>query len=162
MTPSVMPSRAVADGSLTLDVQVACEGVDLPSEIDFRRWAKAALAGAAVDAAAEITLRIVDEAEGAALNQRYRKKAGPTNVLAFPYDVETEQDLHGDLVMCAPVVQREAREQGKTAAAHWAHMCVHGILHLCGYDHATQDEADVMEGLETSILVGLGFPRPYE
>lgn len=147
---------------LTLDVQVACEGDGLPSAADFRRWANAALAGAAADGAAEITLRIVDEAEGAELNQRYRKKSGPTNVLAFPYEAVGRNDLHGDLVMCASVVRREAREQGKTAEAHWAHMCVHGILHLRGYDHATQDEADVMEGLETSILVGLGFPRPYE
>ena len=157
-----MPSRAAVDRTLTLDVQVACTGEEPPSEIDFRRWVKAALAAADDDVAAEITLRIVDESEGAELNQRYRRKTGPTNVLAFPYDVQTDHHLHGDLVMCAPVVQREAREQGKLAEAHWAHMCVHGILHLCGYDHATQDEAVVMEGLETSILVGLGFPRPYE
>ncbi len=161
MTPNVMPSRAAADMPLTLDVQVACECHGLPPAADFRRWANAALAAAA-DGAAEIAIRIVDEAEGAELNQRYRKKAGPTNVLAFPYAAAGRNDLHGDLVMCATVVQREAREQGKTAEAHWAHMCVHGILHLSGYDHATQDEADVMEGLETSILVGLGFPRPYE
>ncbi len=150
------------DKSLSLDVQYACEDAGLPLAVDFRRWAKAALAGAGAGGAVEIVLRIVDEGEGAALNQRYRNKSGPTNVLAFPYAVAADHDLHGDLVMCATVVQREAREQGKQAGAHWAHMCVHGILHLRGYDHATQDEADVMEGLETSILVGLGFPRPYE
>jgi probable rRNA maturation factor len=160
MTTNAMPSRPAA--ALSLVVQIACEGEDLPAVADFRRWARAALAVAGADAAAEITLRIVDEAEGAELNQRYRGKSGPTNVLAFPYAVGTDHDLHGDLVMCAPVVRREAREQGKALEAHWAHMCVHGILHLCGYDHATQDEADVMEGLETSILEGQGFPRPYE
>jgi probable rRNA maturation factor len=148
--------------SLSLDVQYACEGDGLPPAAGFRRWAKAALAAAAAGASAEIAIRLVDEMEGAELNQRYRRKAGPTNVLAFPYAVAADHDLRGDLVMCAPVVQREAREQGKVAEAHWAHMCVHGILHLCGYDHATQDEAVVMEGLETSILEGLGFPRPYE
>ena len=148
--------------SLTLDVQYACEGADLPPEIDLRRWARAALAAAAAHVHAEIVIRLVDEAEGAELNRRYRKKTGPTNVLAFPYAPATDQDLHGDLVMCATVVRREAREQGKEPRAHWAHMCVHGILHLCGYDHTTQDEAVVMEGLETSILEGLGFPRPYE
>ncbi len=157
-----MQSRPAVDKALSLDVQVACEDAGLPSPADFRCWAKAALASARVAGAVEIVLRIVDEAEGAELNQRYRKKPGPTNVLAFPYAVAADHDLHGDLVMCATVVQREAREQGKQAEAHWAHMCVHGILHLRGYDHATQDEADVMEGLETSILVGLGFPRPYE
>ncbi len=156
-----MPSRLVARKSLSLDVQVACEVDGLPAAAAFRRWAKAALAAAA-EGTAEIAIRIVDEVEGAELNQRYRRKAGPTNVLAFPYTPATGHDLHGDLVMCAPVVQREAREQGKAAEAHWAHMCVHGILHLCGYDHTTQDEAVVMEGLETSILEGLGFPRPYE
>ena len=155
-----MQTRPVVDKSLSLDVQYACGDAGLPLAADFRRWAKAALPVAT--GAVEIVLRIVDEDEGAALNQRYRNKSGPTNVLAFPYAVSAEHDLHGDLVMCAPVVQREAREQGKQAGAHWAHMCVHGILHLRGYDHATEDEADVMEGLETSILVGLGFPRPYE
>lgn len=146
--------------ALALDVQYACDRHGLPKTADFRRWAQAALADA--PAAAQIVVRIVDETEGAELNQRYRGKAGPTNVLAFAYRAANDQDLHGDLVMCAPVVQREAQAQGKPATAHWAHMCVHGILHLRGYDHATQDEADVMEGLETSILAGLGFPGPYE
>ena len=157
-----MLSRPVAAMPSTLEVQVVCGRAGLPRTADFRHWVHAALTGEGAPATAEIVLRIVDEAEGADLNQRYRNKPGPTNVLAFPYAAVTEHDLRGDLVMCAPVVQREAREQGKETRAHWAHMCVHGVLHLRGYDHATQDEADVMEGLETSILVGLGFPRPYE
>ena len=157
-----MLSRMVATAPLTLDVQFVCGRAGLPRTTDFRHWVNAALAGVGAPTTAEIVLRIVDQAEGADLNQRYRSKPGPTNVLAFPYEAATEHDLRGDLVMCAPVVQSEAREQGKASHAHWAHMCVHGVLHLRGYDHATQDEADVMEGLETSILVGLGFPRPYE
>jgi probable rRNA maturation factor len=113
---------------------------------------------------AEVSLYIVDEAEGEELNSQYRGKDYPTNVLSFPADIPEEVGvpLLGDLVVCAPVVEREAQEQGKTLAAHWAHMLVHGTLHLLGFDHIDDDEADAMEQLETEIITGLGYPAPYQ
>jgi probable rRNA maturation factor len=133
-----------------------------PSRAALARWARAALADLR-RASAVLGVRIVNEAESAALNARYRGRAGATNVLAFPYQAPpgTRSDLLGDLVICAPVVNREARAQGKSAAAHWAHMIVHGIMHLRGYDHRTDAEAAVMERRETAVLRRLGFPNPY-
>jgi probable rRNA maturation factor len=106
---------------------------------------------------------IVDETESQELNFQYRKKNKPTNVLSFPADIPDEVGvpLLGDLVVCAPVVEREAKEQGKTLEAHWAHMLVHGTLHLLGYDHIEDDEANVMEALETRLITQLKFPAPY-
>lgn len=146
---------------LKLDVQYATQSTEVPDKTALARWARAALAGAPVNA--ELTVRIVDEPESAGLNERYRRKQGPTNVLSFPYDEPPAADgrLVGDLVVCAPVVQREARAQGKPETAHWAHMVVHGIMHLRGYDHMDQQEAAVMEGLEVEVLRKLGFPNPY-
>jgi probable rRNA maturation factor len=112
----------------------------------------------------ELVVRIVDEAESAALNDRYRGKPEPTNVLSFPCESPPGLALPhlGDLVICAPVVEREAREQGKPSEAHWAHMLVHGLLHLRGYDHQNEAEAETMEALESAILGQLGYPNPYE
>jgi len=159
-----MSATATSDPMhLQLDLQIACASPSLPSEVDLTRWAAAALAGRRE--AAELTVRVVDEAESAALNETYRGKAGPTNVLSFPFEAPPglpPTDLIGDLVICAPVVEREAAEQGKTLSAHWAHMVVHGVLHLVGYDHIEEAGALQMEGLETAILEGLGFPRPYD
>ena len=106
---------------------------------------------------------MVDTEEMATLNRAYRGKEGPTNVLSFPYDLPPEAGLAllGDIVICAPVVAREAREQGKTLDAHWAHMTVHGALHLLGYDHIDEHEAAAMEALETDILARLDYPCPY-
>ena len=134
---------------------------NVPAEALFQRWAEAA---ADQDPRTELSIRIVDEAESAELNQTYRHKIGPTNVLSFPCEVPAgvPNDLLGDLVICAPVVEREAREQGKPAEAHWAHMVVHGVLHLRGYDHLQDDEAEKMESMEIEILSGLGYPNPYE
>jgi probable rRNA maturation factor len=149
--------------SLDLDLQVACEAADVPDAPRFRAWASAALAGRRE--AAELTIRVVDETEGAELNQRYRGRPGPTNVLSFPFDPPPglpSQELIGDLVICAPVVAREAREQGKPEDAHWAHLVVHGTLHLLGYDHLTDRDAEQMEAMETVVLAALGFPPPYE
>lgn len=149
--------------SLELDVQIALDMPGLPAEAELRRWAEAALAGAGYRREAEITVRIVNEAESAVLNERYRRKQGPTNVLSFPFEApsEVESALLGDIVICAPVVLREAVQQGKTPAAHWAHLVAHGVLHLLGYDH-DEEQAEVMESLETQILAGLGYPDPYE
>ena len=124
----------------------------------FRRWARAALAGDA-----EITLRVVGEREGRRLNRDYRGMDKPTNVLSFPAaPVERQLDgALGDLVICAPVVAAEARAQRKAPDAHWAHMVVHGILHLHGFDHRTAREARAMEGLEVEILRGFGYQDPY-
>ena len=133
----------------------------VPAEALFQQWAEAA-ADKGTDA--ELSVRIVDEAESAELNQTFRHKTGPTNVLSFPCEVPAgvPHDLLGDLVICASVVEREAQEQGKLAEAHWAHMVVHGVLHLRGYDHLQDDEADQMESMEIEILSGLGYPNPYE
>jgi probable rRNA maturation factor len=146
---------------IDLDLQIASVAADLPSEADFLRWASAALAGRD---GAELTVRIVDEAESAELNGAYRHKQGPTNVLSFPFAAPpgVTLPLLGDIVICAPVVAREAREQDKAPTAHWAHMVVHGCLHLLGYDHLVEEEAQRMESLETNILSGLGYPDPYQ
>ena len=122
---------------------------------------RAALAGSG-RGMAEITVRLVDEAESADLNKRYRGKRGATNVLSFTYDLTPgKAGLAGDLVICAPVVQREAAQQDKRPRAHWAHMVVHGILHLRGYDHVHKTDAQIMETSEIRALRRLGFPDPY-
>lgn len=131
----------------------------LPLVKDIRRWALAVLDGRC--SAAEMTVRIVDEEEAARLNSTYRHKRGATNVLSFASGEKNVPEYLGDLVICAPVVTREAREQHKTPAAHWAHMVVHGTLHLLDYDHRDNAEAAVMERLETHILAGLDYPDPY-
>ncbi len=152
---------------LDLDLQVATSATALPDCGDFERWASAALSGRRARAA--LTIRLVDMQESADLNGTYRGRAGPTNVLSFPFDlppgVDPEDpiaDLLGDLIICVDVVQREALEQGKAPPAHWAHMVVHGVLHLLDYDHLNEDDAGEMESLETAILGALGFPSPYE
>ena len=145
----------------TVDIQIACARADLPSEADFTRWVRTSLPRDRQDA--ELTIRIVDIEESHTLNARYRHKDKPTNVLSFPSDLpdELQLPLLGDVVICAPVVAEEARAQGKASEAHWAHMVVHGILHLLGYDHELDQEARLMEGLETDILTGLGYAAPY-
>jgi probable rRNA maturation factor len=156
-----------------LHVERACAADDLPDDGTLTRWVALALAHAdgAPRGAAELGLRIIDDAEAAALNARYRGKPGPTNVLSFPFEVppglppEAAAELAGqlgDLAICAPVLRREAAEQGKPLTAHTAHLLVHGSLHLLGYDHLEAADADGMEALETVILAALGFPPPYE
>lgn len=148
--------------TLTLDIQQASSAAGLPDTDQLRHWAGAALNDRRQEV--ELSLRIVDEPESRQLNHQYRAKDCPTNVLSFPADLPPELDLPllGDLVICAPVVAREAEEQGKSLLAHWAHMVVHGTLHLLGYDHIEDKDAAVMEQLETDILQQLGFPPPYE
>ncbi len=144
-----------------MDVQIASQAHGLPSVAQFEAWARAALADAEIGT--ELTVRIVDEAESAELNRTYRHVSGPTNVLSFPFEApeQIRLPLIGDVVICAPVVAAEAREQSKSLEAHWAHMVVHGILHLRGYDHQNDGDAERMEFEERQILDGLGYPDPY-
>ena len=147
--------------SVTLDVQYEVEAG--PDEDDIRRWVEAALTAEQNAAEVELTVRIVGVDEMTELNARYRHKTGPTNILSFPFEAPpgVELNLLGDLVIAAPVVVNEAREQHKTESAHWAHMVVHGTLHLLGYDHQAQIEAEDMEAREISILHSLGYSNPY-
>ncbi|MHB8550345.1 MAG: rRNA maturation RNase YbeY [Acidiferrobacterales bacterium] len=145
-------------------VQYAFSGSGVPEKAAIVRWARAALEDSAVDGV-EVVVRIVDEAESADLNRRYRHKTGPTNVLSFSYlepgVVQTETGLLGDIVICAPVVAREARLHGGDRMAHWAHMVVHGIMHLRGYDHIHERDAKIMEQMESRVVGRLGFTDPY-
>lgn len=148
--------------SIVLDLQLETSQQGLPSEEDFQRWLTAAVSPFQPEA--EVTIRVVDEAESQQLNLDYRGKDKPTNVLSFPFQQPPglELPLLGDLVICAQVVLAEAAEQGKSAQAHWAHMVVHGCLHLLGFDHIKEDEAEEMEAEEIQILAELGFSNPYE
>ena len=147
---------------LNLEVQYICDTEGLPREADFLRWLQAALDGQGRDVPVSVVIRIVDELESADLNRNYRNKSGPTNVLSFSYDPPVSPGIQGDLVICAPVVRREAQEQGRDESAHWAHMAVHGMLHLQGHDHADDDDAAVMEAIESRILTKLGFVDPHQ
>lgn len=144
-----------------VDVDNACNAGNVPDDDSFARWVAAALDG--VRARAEVAIRIVDEAESAALNAQYRHKNNATNVLSFPSDLpeDCEPPILGDLAICAAVVAREAKEQDKPLAAHWAHMVIHGSLHLLGFDHIDDSDADIMETREIAVLHGLGFANPY-
>ncbi|MGI2258707.1 rRNA maturation RNase YbeY [Shewanella sp. GXUN23E] len=147
---------------LSLDLQVAVEGHPLPSTEQFETWVRTAL-GNTMEAA-ELTIRIVDETESQTLNRDYRGKDKSTNVLSFPFEAPPGFDLPllGDLVICAKVVENEAADQHKPLQAHWAHMVVHGCLHLLGYDHIDDAEAEEMESLETQLIESLGFEDPYK
>lgn len=150
--------------NVTVELQNASGMRKLPPKRDFSRWASLAMQAAAPDsAAARLSIRIVDERESAALNSHFRHKPGATNILSFPVPAELAvAGQLGDLAICAQVVDREAREQGKTATAHWAHMVVHGVLHLQGYDHEDDREAAEMEALEVHILAQLDIANPYQ
>ncbi|NOS94896.1 MAG: rRNA maturation RNase YbeY [Methylotenera sp.] len=139
---------------LHASIQYASNATNLPTARQFRQWAKATLR---VDT--EVTIRIVDEAEGRLLNNTYRGKDYATNVLTFP--LTEEPHLMGDIIICAPVVEAEAKAQSKALHAHYAHLTVHGILHLHGYDHENEAQAELMEGIETAIVTKLGYPSPY-
>ncbi|MFK0569757.1 rRNA maturation RNase YbeY [Endozoicomonas sp.] len=148
--------------SVHIDVMINSTSSQLPDQSELEKWTTAAVGELRPDA--EISLLIVDTEEGAELNRQWRNKEGPTNVLSFPSDLpaELELPLLGDLIICAPVVEREAIEQKKSLNSHWAHMMVHGTLHLLGYDHIDDQEAEEMESLETDILGQLGYPDPYQ
>ena len=145
-------------------IQYAADKTLAPKASLLRRYANTALD--TKFPAAEITIRIVDVNEMSELNSHYRQKQGATNVLSFPFtlpdDVELDIPLLGDIVICADVVNREAKEQGKERDAHWAHMIVHGVFHLLGYDHELDHEADIMEAQEITVMQTLGFSNPYQ
>jgi len=147
--------------SIILDLQVASQATDLPTASHFQHWLEAAVLPFQQEA--EVTIRIVDEAESQQLNYQYRAKDKPTNVLSFPFQCPPGIDLPllGDLVICAKVVASEAAEQGKAPATHWAHMVIHGCLHLLGFDHINDDDAAEMEAEEIQILQQLGISNPY-
>lgn len=144
-----------------LEIQVVFESKDQPEQQHIQLWIDTALEDYAQDT--EIVVRIVDEQESAELNEQYRHKQGPTNILSFPVEVPEgiELNLLGDLVICAPVLEKEALQQNKRLADHWAHIIVHGVLHLLGYDHIDDKEAEQMESKEIAILNRLHISNPY-
>ena len=147
--------------SIYVDVDNACDADNIPDNEKFIHWVTSALKNQRTRA--EIAIRIVDEIESAALNTQYRHKNAATNVLSFPSDLpeNSEPPILGDLAICAAVVAREAQEQKKTCEAHWAHMVIHGSLHLLGFDHIEDTDAEIMESQEIAILHALGFANPY-
>lgn len=156
---------------MNVDIQIVTNADGVPPVGKIQRWVAAAVAAKVADQtddpAAVVSVRVVDEDEMQTLNRNYRDQDKPTNVLSFPagdvqgLPADTDTSL-GDIVVCAAVVAREAREQGKTLDDHWGHMLVHGVLHLLGHNHMTDSEADEMEGFEREILAGLGIANPYE
>ena len=144
---------------IKVEVQRAIHGPDIPDDECFHRWA------AIIDADVEqgVAIRIVDQAEIVQLNQQYRGKPHATNVLAFPAEIPPEVDIPfiGDIVVCAPIVAQQAADQGKSLLSHWAHMTLHGILHLQGYDHIDVADAEIMENIEIQLMNKLGFANPY-
>lgn len=149
--------RTMTKPRLDLDIQFALKTKGMPRRRDFRRWAKAALQTDAV-----VALRVVDKAEGRSLNRQYRGKDYATNVLTFAYGSAAQgEPISGDIVICAPVAAREASEQGISLEAHYAHLAVHGMLHLQGYDHEIDGDAVIMESIESFIMRRLGYADPY-
>ncbi|MDY6943702.1 MAG: rRNA maturation RNase YbeY [Pseudomonadota bacterium] len=155
-----MSSKSDPDPLVVL--QWATELRPLPGVDDFQKWVALALEGQLEQG--EVAIRLVDHEESAQLNTRYRGKQGSTNVLSFPMNLPSDVGLSllGDIVICAPVVVAQAAEQGKSADAHWAHLTIHGVLHLIGYDHVLPDDAEQMERREIAILKRLGYPDPYD
>jgi probable rRNA maturation factor len=152
----------------TIDLQVACTEKSVPTQADFQLWVDTALSALVEDKhtqkAFELTIRLADIEESQQLNHQYRNKNKPTNVLSFPFEVPDgiELDLLGDLIICCDIVKQEALEQNKDLFNHWAHLVIHGCLHLVGFDHISDEEAEEMESLEISILASIGIENPYE
>ncbi len=165
MSVSLFPIEPVNRYDITLHRQVALrKPAEVPPPEQLERWVGAALEGAGYPPGrVELTIRVVEPEESAELNATYRHKAGPTNVLSFPFENPpgVSLPLLGDLVICAALVERQAAEQGKPSEAHWAHLVIHGTLHLLGYDHEEPGQRERMETLEISIMAGLGYDNPY-
>ena len=161
MTHQSMKPQSEQNYQIDLQNALEPEPKGVPSQDKLIEWATEALSGHVNDA--EMTIRLVNEAEISELNQTYRNKPGPTNVLSFPADLpdEIELPLLGDVIICAEVVSEEAQVQNKTLESHWAHMVVHGTLHLLGYDHIEESDADEMETKEIEILAKFGYANPY-
>jgi probable rRNA maturation factor len=159
MNNEISPS---AQSGVVLDLQIACDNDQLPTNTQCELWLNSVLTRYNKDV--ELTIRIVESNESQQLNSTYRGKDQPTNVLSFVFEVPQGITLNllGDLVICAEIVEQEAKQQKKTLNAHWAHMVIHGCLHLLGYDHINDDEATTMEALETTILAELGYADPYQ
>ena len=164
-TTNMKAKTRASNSTLEIDIQYALDKnsdqIALPQTSDFNNWVGAALSGRKEDA--QLSIRIVGETESTCLNEHYRHKTGPTNVLSFPaeFSAELPISLIGDIVICAPIVIEEARSQGKNSLAHWAHMTIHGTLHLLGFDHDNDANAEKMESIEIDILKQLGFDNPY-
>jgi len=151
---------------MSLELQIASESSSLPDSEQLSEWVELATQQREC---AEVIVRLVDDTESAELNQTYRQKKGPTNVLSFPFErpdglpsEALEEDILGDIVICAPLVEKEAAEQEKALQSHWAHMVIHGCLHLQGYDHIDENDRVVMEALEVQLLDSIGINNPYE
>jgi len=144
------------------EIQHACEAGNVPDDESLQRWVVLVLE--TLGQAGSVVIRLVDEAESQQLNYQYRQKNAATNVLSFPFEApeQIDDDYLGDLVICVQVVNREAAEQGKLCSWHWAHMVIHGMLHLLGYDHVNEEDAEVMEQQEIALLEKLGINNPYE
>ena len=149
------------ESRLDLDLQVVTRFPGVPHYSQLESWVSTALQGRGETA---VTIRVVDEAQSSELNKRFRGKPGPTNVLSFAADVHeaVSDPLLGDIVICAPLVSREAQEQGINLMAHWAHLTVHGVLHLLGHDHQNEEQARQMEREEVCLLARIGYPDPYQ
>ena len=163
MTPMKVPKRNKTF-ILSMDLQCADPSSYIPRKKMMERWVKATIATQDLEQSElELVLRIVDELEGAELNNKYRGETKATNVLSFPFSAVTPKPLPilGDIIICAPIIEREASAENKNLEAHWAHMIIHGVLHLLGYDHNTSAEAFAMERLEAFILNKLNYPAPY-
>jgi probable rRNA maturation factor len=148
----------------SVEIQTIFASAGQPDEQQIQLWVDTALETFEQDT--EIVVRIVDEQESAELNQQYRHKQGPTNILSFPVEIpegiDLDLDLLGDLVICAPVLEQEARQQNKILVHHWAHIIIHGVLHLLGYDHLDDQQAEEMESREIALLQKLNIPNPYQ
>lgn len=147
--------------TIELELQIASDAKTLPHPSQFKEWTSSVLSERFEEA--ELTIRIVDEAEMSDLNKQYRNKKGPTNVLSFPQEnhPDVEITLLGDIIICAPIVEKEAIDNDKELLSHWAHMVIHGIYHLLGYDHQNDEDAKEMEELEIQTMLELGFKSPY-
>ncbi len=156
-----MTNTKKTKSKINIDLQNATSSQPLPTRSQFKQWVTAALSH--LGKSGTVVIRIVDSNESAALNRQYRHKTGPTNVLSFPIDLPPgiESPLLGDIVICASLVTEESAKTGKTIESHWAHLVIHGVLHLLEYDHIKEEDAEVMEALEIKILKQLKFPDPY-
>lgn len=147
-----------------IELQIACTSSDYPTEQQFQRWVDVTLDSQSLGDDTEILIRLVDSTESADLNQQYRHKSGATNILSFPFDAPAGMEMDhvlGDLILCVPLIIDEAKAQNKLALHHWAHITIHGVLHLLGYDHIKEADAKEMENLEINILAQLNIVNPY-